>query len=297
MKQHSSRHYVLLKKGVLGIAVALFGALTAPSMAAIIVDFDSATSFSSNFTNVGGNSITGWNASQGRGGSGTMFLQATGHTANIYSGVDNAFSLTSGDSLVMSYFFYEVGTRSAVSNIGTYLTMSPSANPLDSGTTTGVLRTFFYNMDPSESGNQSNFRYSGTGGTGNVGTNFVGGGNGFWTPNANTWWQLEATYTKSSTLNLWDVTVKISNWGADGMTNNPASLITLTQTVTNADLYNASSIYAGFESYQQSRGATKIDTFSMNVIPEPSAATLLCATGIAAIIFARRSRKKMLSRI
>lgn len=290
MKQLFFRYCTSSQKRILSAVLGLFGVLSC-STAATIVDFDSATSFSTNFTNVGGNAVTGWNASQGRGGSGTMFLQATGHTANVYSGTNATFSLSAGESLVVSYFFFEsYASRSATNNIGTYLTTNSSANPLDSGTTSGVLRTFFYNMDPA--GTQTNFRYSNTGGNGSVGTNFTGGGNGFWTVNASTWWQIEVTYTKSTTTNLWDVTAKFSNWGANGLTYNPSSLITLNNSITNADLYGASSIYVGFESYQQSRGATKIDTFSMDVIPEPSAAALLFV-GLTAIGLASRSRKRI----
>lgn len=289
MKQYIPKVYVFRKT----IALACLLLLTAHSGAeAVLVEFDSTTAFGDNFTNVNSGNALSYNSTAGRGGSGTMFLQATGHTANVYSGTGAAFSLGAGESIVVSYFFYEGGTRSATDNIGIYLTTSSSTDPLDAATTTGVLRTFFYNMDPVEPGNQTNFRYSGTGGTGNVGTNFTGGGNDFWDPNASTWWQLEVTYTKTGTVNLWDITADISNWGSDGLTYNESSLITLNGSLTNASLYSADSIYVGFESYQQNRGATKIDTFAINVIPEPSTAALLGTMGIVSAIFACRSRKK-----
>jgi len=260
------------------IILLFFYLLTAgPLAASVVVEFNTNTAFTNNFTTVGGTTLTSWNSSQGRGGSGTMFLQSSGFTANVYSGSGNEFSLNVGESLVASYFFYSSGTRSANNNIGLYLSGSSDRNPLEPTNTSGLLRTFFYNMDPTQSPdtNQSNFRYSGTGGTGNVGTNFTGGGNNFWYPITNSWYQLEVIYTKTVTTNLWDVTVHISNWGTNGTNYDAGSLITLNQSITNADIYSDSTIYVGFESYQQSRGATKIDTFSIDVIPEPTTTALL----------------------
>lgn len=264
-------------------------AIVPTRVSAVLVEFDTGTSFSNNFTNVGGTAVTAWNSTLGRGGSGTMFLQSSGHTANVYSGPGNVFSLNAGDSVVASYFFFSSGTRSFTNNVGLYLSNSAGNNPLDAGTTSGVLRTFFFNMDPAQSSpNGTNFRYSNVGGTGSVGTNFPGAGTDFWFPNLETWYQLEVTYTKSGTVGDWDLTAKISNWGADGLVFDSGSLVTLSETVTNSALYNAASISVGLESYQQARGATKIDTFSIGAIPEPSIGMLMGLAGF--FLLGRRAR-------
>lgn len=274
---------------------AMLGVLPA-AMGSVLVDFNTGPSYSTSFTQVGGGGTMGWNSTAGTGGSGAEYFPATGYTANTYSGVGNSFTLSAGESIQISSYVYVPGSfsRSNMSNFGLYLAATPSTNPIAAATTTGVLRSYFLNVDSSAS-HLTSFHYSTTGGFDRtVGSDFSGGGPGFWNTTLNTWYRLEVTYTKSATAGLWDIGVRLENWGSTGTSYNPANLVTLSQTGVSApDLYNAATLSTGFEGYQNDRGIQKIDNFAAAfAIPEaPLSASFATGAGLLLLCRVRRLRR------
>lgn len=116
--------------------------------------------------------------------------------------------------------------------------------------------------------------------------------NAFTPLNISNWFQLSATYTKTSTNNFWGFSATYQDYGADGTT--PGAVISgITGNFTQDGTYASSNLFGtvgsrnGFGNVRFSR----IDNFTVQSIPEPSTFALL-VVGLSAIALLRhRSRR------
>jgi len=120
-----------------------------------------------------------------------------------------------------------------------------------------------------------------------------GGGtaNSFSVPSGS-WYLASASFVKSATLNVWDVSASVVDFGVSGLTPG-VTLSSVSGTITQAGTYGASGLYAGVN-FRNGFGNTRfttLDTFTASAIPEPSAFAAIAGLGVLGLAASRRRRR------
>lgn len=106
----------------------------------------------------------------------------------------------------------------------------------------------------------------------------------------NHWYQFTATYKKTSTVGVFDVSISLHDWGANGMTGGTLVGSSNLSSTGLTDLYNSPELYVGFGGASNSsfNGIRGFDNFSAtglstSLIPDPSTYAALLSSGILSL--------------
>ena len=119
----------------------------------------------------------------------------------------------------------------------------------------------------------------------NVGTSST------FTTDANNWYKFTVDIVRSATLDTFNVTGKVDNYGTNGITT-PTLVGTYSASVTNSALYTDNSANAGFRA-PSVNGVGALDNFEVTAVPEPT--TVVSGMAIALVGLATMFRRRSLN--
>lgn len=277
-------------KNLLPIFVVSAAVAAAAPARAVLIDFNgSSADYTGNFTANNNTAPIAWNSTVGVMGTGGLTgLNTAGGSTIIYNPTGfSGHDLLAGSSYTIALFartntFTGTGNGFGVLHLGFGTTSALAFNSQSveqfaarvQGTANPGEMTLAYRNVPVASGPATNSAL----------------GSGFTLAN-DTWYKFSTTITKSATVNLWDISLSLENWGSDGSLFVSLVANAATSGITNAALYQDASAFAGYyvrNTTGTPRQFTAADNFT--AVPEPSALTAL--VGFAALAFAARHRRR-----
>ena len=262
------------------VALASVFTLQAVTTHAALINFDNNTDLTNNFIQAGST------------GSGTLALQAAsvgiGSPASGGVTLGNAdrnwnlntstydLSATGPGTFQISSYFKPNGLVSSPTGLYLGFSAAPTTN------TTGGAGWF---------GMRLNFT--------NVGTflftprtdNGNGTDSGTFTSSSANWYKFTVDIVRSATLNTFNVTGKVDNYGTNGITT-PNLVGTYSASVINSALWLDNSANAGFRA-PSGNGVGALDNFEVTAVPEPT--TVISGLAIALVGLATMLRRRSLN--
>ena len=282
--------------------LSVLGSVSAISAQAQILGYDinfnsGSTTYTDNFRGASDAAAAGftWGASSGTGGSGGLTVTNTGANNIFYRPAppDNATStfdftsMAAGTTIVTTTDF--VWSNIAATD-STLLTAGfvPNNSTVNALTSSGALAGSLI-----RNAGTSTVTLRMRNGTTNAATiNFSQA-----TLTAGNWYQLSYEITKSATANTFDYTVSLYSLGATGtgtpvLFNDGTNDITLSGTLTNSAIYGDANAFFAYDIRDTvgDTGITRVDNFSVEVVPEPMSASLVAA-GLLSLAAFRRHRR------
>lgn len=228
-----------------------------------LFDFDDAGQIEAEFQKVGSEKVD-WNARAGVGQGPGIIAGGASHTA--YACL-RPIHLLPGQSVVVSMRFQYTGQTARIKarNAGIYLTANAGENPL-AAAQAGAIAIFFYNVGMPNGGDSTELHFD-TGGAAAMTTpGKTISHKGWWDSAAlaGHWCELKTVFTELPTKGMWEASVEVNDFGSDG--DAPPVLI-LSSHLPDIDsnlLYQAESLYAGFQNLRNDRGFRAMDSFEIS---------------------------------
>lgn len=287
----------LLKQRYL-VALAGLSALGfAFTTSAAVVDFSSATDLNSFDYRTSGTVTSGsapavtsnglqFSATAGRSGGGGV-THISGNPTDVQANyTPESYNLTNGDTFTVSGFFQALATPPAASATGNVFQVGLSASSslgyyANAGNAYIAARISDANNTDTKYNLQTQLKTT----SASSATTVTVSASDF-SLTSNEWYRLIVSFTRSATPGNFDYSVAFEDWGADGAAFVSTVSSPAAGTLSNADLYSDTTLFAGFRSIENSLQA--MDTFTTS-IPEPS--SLLALAGGALLALRTRRRR------
>jgi hypothetical protein len=255
-------------------------ALTVASTAsAQLVTFDTPNDFTNNFTSNGGYTQTTDSGVNGSGG-----LTVGGNPTAIYNpgGTFAGFNLAVGQSITISEFIRPDEDERSSGGFGAAHTGLFTANTGAFSDSSAGLGGRLQGAGGADGTLLLAYRNNG-GNTAIADTNF--------TLADNTWYKLSTTLQKSTTADLWNLSMSVEDWGLTGTAFVSTVKAGSATGIANNALYTDTSAFAGFSvrnEGSQPRDFVAADNFQVAVVPEPGTVGLLLLSSVGVMGLRRR---------
>lgn len=265
--------------------------IAAPASATLI-DFDSgASALTGNFTEFGETVGTTYAYSSGAGVGGTGGLAISGDFDSLHYNTPLTGFGQGTMSIELSVFYKARSALNGTSNASIILGLTTGSDVRLAGTAGSWLSLHI--QAQTSTGEQTNFQASFRSRDNSPAV--TSGTSGNFQVTHNNWYKFTTVFTYDSVAGTFSATALIQDYGANGLSDTPATVLSFTGTPrSNVSIAEAEQLFASIRTGAPSAtGANAIDNFSLalTTVPEPSSAALMAALGaLGCVVLRRRPR-------